>query len=306
MSDQSPRARILIIDDDDAIRSMLADWLSEDYETDTAEDGYKGLEKLQESTFDLVISDINMPGINGFETVRRIRAEHPGVKTALITDYDVDTYIRMALEEDITNIIVKTSPFNVQELFWTVENLLDPSRVFGLENYMAAGTETVEVRIHSSREMDEVRETMLTSIGDTELYRKRGNNLRMIFEEVVSNAIYHAHGHEKTGEVFLKDEQRVFVRYGRDDEKFAFAVTDATGTLSKEIVLKTILRAMSQEGIFDLSGRGLFLSRNFSDRFLINIEPNVRTEMIVVNHFHDNYKVNKPLYINEVTPQGDS
>lgn len=302
MSDPTPKPRILIIDDDSAIRSMLADWLSEKYETDTAEDGYKGLEKLGQASFDLVISDINMPGINGFETVRRIRQEHPGVKTALITDYDVDTYIRMALEEDVTNIIVKTSPFNVQELFWTVENLIDQSRVFGLANYLDEGTATSEVRIRSSREMDEVRETMLETIQDTELYRKRGNNLRMIFEEVVSNAIYHAHGHEKTGEVFLKEEQRVLVRFARDSEKFAFSVTDQTGGLTKEIVLRTILRAMSQEGIFDLSGRGLFLSRNFSDRILINIEPGKRTEMIVLNHFHDNYKVNKPLYINEVQP----
>lgn len=297
---ESKPARILIIDDDLAIRSMLADWLSEKYEIDTAEDGYKGLEKLSQGSFDLVISDINMPGINGFETIRRVRAEYPGVKTALITDYDVDTYIKMALEEDITNIIVKTSPFNVQELFWTVDNLIDPSNVFGLKNYLAEGTGIAEDRIRSSREMDDVRERMLQSIDDTELYRKRGNNLRMIFEEVVSNAIYHAHGHEKTGEVFLKEEEVVYVRYGRDSEKFAFATTDQTGTLTKDVVLKTILRAMSQEGIFDLSGRGLFLSRNFSDRILINIEPGVRSEIIVINHFHDNYKVNKPLYINQV------
>lgn len=302
MSD--PRAKILIIDDDSAIRMMLADWLSEKYETATAEDGYKGLEALAQGPFDLVISDINMPGINGFETVRRIKSEFPGVKTALITDYDVDTYIKMALEEDITNIIVKTSPFNVQELFWTVDNLLDQSRIFGLENYLE-GVEPVRVRVHSSREMDDLREKMLQSIEDTDLYRKRGNNLRMIFEEVVSNAIYHAHGHEKTGEVFLKDHERVFVSYGQDADKFAFAVADQTGGLTKQGVLKTILRAKSQEGIFDLSGRGLFLSRSFSDRFLINIESGVRTEVIVINHFHDNYKVNKPLYINEVQPEAE-
>lgn len=294
--------RILIIDDDRAIRSMLSDWLSERYETVTAEDGFKGLEALKKGRFDLVISDINMPGINGFETIRRVRAEFPGVKTALITDYDVDTYIKMALEEDITNIIVKTSPFNVDELFWTVDNLLDPSGIFGLENYLSEGSTIVRERIRSSREMDEVRERMLKSIEGTDLYRKRGNNLRMIFEEVASNAVYHAHGHAKTGEVFLREEQQVFVCYGKDGEKFAFSVTDHTGSLTKEVVLKTILRAMSQEGIFDLSGRGLFLSRNFSDRILINIERGVRTEMVVINHFHENYKVNKPLYVNQIEP----
>ena len=51
---------------------------------------------------------------------------------------------------------------------------------------------------------------MLVTIEGTDLYKKRGTNLRMIFEEVVSNAIYHAHGREKTGEVFLKEEEEVF------------------------------------------------------------------------------------------------
>ena len=82
MSDS--RARILVIDDDDAIRSMLQDWLSDDYEVLTASDGHKGIEVLERETVDLVISDINMPGINGFETLRRIRARHPKMKTALI------------------------------------------------------------------------------------------------------------------------------------------------------------------------------------------------------------------------------
>ena len=84
MSEKLPR--ILVIDDDDAIRSMLYDWLSDDYQVFVVSDGLKGIEFLAENEVDLVLSDINMPGINGFETLHRIRARKPDQKCALITD----------------------------------------------------------------------------------------------------------------------------------------------------------------------------------------------------------------------------
>ena len=299
MSDS--RARILVIDDDDAIRSMLQDWLSDDYEVLTASDGHKGIEVLETETVDLVISDINMPGINGFETLRRIRARHPKIKTALITDYDVDSYIRFALEEDITNIIVKTSPFNVEELFRTVDNLITGKNIFGLSNYMQPDTNLHHKVIGGTSDLDDVREIMLQVVSDREEFLEtRGNSLRMIFEEIASNAIYHAHGYDKLHDVTLKESERVDVYYGVDSDKFGFSVVDRSGQLTKEIVLKKILRAMSKDGVFDFSGRGLFLTRNFSDRVIVNIDPEVSTEIIVLNFFHDNFKVNKPLYINQL------
>ena len=49
-----------------------------------------------------------------------------------------------------------------------------------------------------------------------------------------------------------------------------------------------------------IDGRGLFLTRSFSDRFIINIRPKEKTEIIVLNHFDSAEENNKPLYINEV------
>jgi len=141
---------------------------------------------------------------------------------------------------------------------------------------------------------------MLEVIQGTPIYDKRGNNIRMIFEEIASNAIYHAHGYDKMQDVTLKDDEVVIVEYGLDDERFGFSVVDHSGRLTKEIVLKKILRAMSKEGVYDLNGRGLFLTRSFSDRFIVNIKPNECTEIVVLNYFHDNFKVNKPLYINQI------
>ena len=291
---------ILVVDDDSGIRSMLRDWLSEDYEVTTAENGLVALAILQQRPFDLVISDINMPGMGGFDTLRRVRELYPATRRALITDYDVDTYIKLALEEDITNIIVKTSPFDVQELFRTVNALITGDRVFGLEHYMEPGTQLHERRLRSSADIQSVREESLGFIAGTDLHERNANNIRLIFEEIASNAVYHAYGYKKFDNVQLKDSELIEVFFATDSLKFGFSVVDYSGRLTKDVVLRKLLRAMSLDGVLDSSGRGLFLSRSFSDRFIINIRPGKLTEIVVLNYFAAPAETNKPLYINQV------
>ncbi len=298
-SSEASRASILIVDDDSGIRNMLQDWLSEDYEVATAENGLAGLEVLAKRRFDLIISDIHMPGMGGFDMLRQVKQLYPDTKRALITDYDVDTYIKLALEEDLTNIIVKTSPFDIEELFRTVSALITGEKVFGLENYLQNGTDLVRVRLRSSADIQEVRESSLATIDGTDLHERNGNNIRLIFEEIASNAVYHAYGYGRFDTVELKEDEKVDVAYGKDSQKFGFSVVDYSGKLTKDVVLGKLLRAMSLEGVLDSSGRGLFLSRSFSDRFIINIRTGEMTEIIVLNYFQGGTETNKPLYIHQ-------
>lgn len=67
--------RLLIIDDDPAVRSAFQLALEDyPYEVEVAESGEQGLEKVRQGTFDLVYLDLKMPGIDGVETLRRLRA----------------------------------------------------------------------------------------------------------------------------------------------------------------------------------------------------------------------------------------
>jgi CheY-like chemotaxis protein/anti-sigma regulatory factor (Ser/Thr protein kinase) len=291
---------ILVVDDDAAFRSMLVEWLSQRYPVQSARDGQEALERLANGAIELVLSDINMPGINGFELIRRIRERHPGIKTALITDYNVDAYIKMALEEDITNIIVKQAPFQVDELFRTVDNLLTGRHVFGLSHYLGPGTAIETMRLRSSEDVEAAREKLIAMVSASAVFEARSHTIRMIFEEIASNALYHAYGYKKFERVQLRDDQVVEVCLGKDESTLGFSVLDHSGKLSKDVVLRKILRAMSQEGVLDTDGRGLFLTRSFSDRFIINIKPREKTEIVVLNHFGSAEQVNKPLYINEV------
>lgn len=67
--------RILLVDDTNAIRAIIRAFLGTSYEYIEASNGTEALEILKKETPDLVISDVNMPGMNGVEFVTRLRGE---------------------------------------------------------------------------------------------------------------------------------------------------------------------------------------------------------------------------------------
>jgi Response regulator containing CheY-like receiver, AAA-type ATPase, and DNA-binding domains len=80
--------RILIIDDEPGIRESVAMILEyEGYETDAAESGEDGIELVRSGQFDAILLDINMPGIDGFETLKRIKEIDKNLNIVIISAY---------------------------------------------------------------------------------------------------------------------------------------------------------------------------------------------------------------------------
>lgn len=79
---------ILVVDDEGAYRELLAKILSKaGYEIVQAGDGFAALSVLEKSKIDLVISDILMPGMNGYSLVARLRAKWPNMPVILTTGF---------------------------------------------------------------------------------------------------------------------------------------------------------------------------------------------------------------------------
>src|SRR5262245_54956562 len=80
--------KILVVDDEAAARSALAELLrDEGYVVHTAGDGFKALGQLDEWSPDVVVTDVQMPGMSGIELMEKIRERVPGVGVVVMTAF---------------------------------------------------------------------------------------------------------------------------------------------------------------------------------------------------------------------------
>jgi two-component system, OmpR family, KDP operon response regulator KdpE len=107
-------AKILVVDDDPQIRRVMRVTLTgQNYEVDDARDGETALEKLRDTRFDLVLLDMNMPGMGGLETCRQIRAQSE-VAIVMLTVRDSESDKVEALDAGADDYVTK--PYKAPEL----------------------------------------------------------------------------------------------------------------------------------------------------------------------------------------------
>lgn len=110
-----PAIRILVVDDEPAIRRALRPPLVElGFQITEASRGEEALQMLRGGTFDVVLLDVNMPGIGGVETLRRIRAFAPRLPILMLTVRDQEEDKVTALELGADDYVTK--PFSTREL----------------------------------------------------------------------------------------------------------------------------------------------------------------------------------------------
>ncbi len=118
-----PRRRVLIVDDDNLVRDTLR-FVLEDagYDVWATAHGADALAVLESQPIDIVLSDIFMPGMNGFDLLKQIRARRPDVPVILVTGFGNIEMARQALKEGATDFITK--PYNVHEIPILIERNL--------------------------------------------------------------------------------------------------------------------------------------------------------------------------------------
>jgi two-component system, cell cycle response regulator CpdR len=116
-------ARILITEDEDSLRAFVARALRMDgHETVEAADGAEGLEALDGGRFDLLLSDIRMPVMDGIELTHKASAAHPALKILLMTGYAEQRERADDLAEKIVDVVSK--PFSLPDIRTAVAKAL--------------------------------------------------------------------------------------------------------------------------------------------------------------------------------------
>ena len=124
-SAESPR--ILIVDDDPGQRSLLNSFLrSQKFETVLADSGTTALETLRAGKFDMMISDVRMPGLTGLETLRQARKEHATLPVLLVTAFTDVRDAVAAMRDGAVNYLSK--PIDLDELLANVRQAIGISQ----------------------------------------------------------------------------------------------------------------------------------------------------------------------------------
>jgi len=117
------RYKILIIDDDRLLQNSLRNVLSAKYDTVIAGSGEAGIEALGSGDVDLVLLDIRLPGIDGIETLRRIKEAHKNLTVVMMTAYeDIKTVVR-SMKIGAIDYLVK--PLDIDELEIIIEKAVE-------------------------------------------------------------------------------------------------------------------------------------------------------------------------------------
>ena len=120
-----PRHLILVVDDEDNLRDVLVEVLRRDgYEVDSAVDGAEGLRRAGERRYDLVVTDLRMPGLEGPELYRALRERYPEQPPRVIfmsANTGIDEYASFLAE---TGEPALEKPFNLADMRQVVMQVL--------------------------------------------------------------------------------------------------------------------------------------------------------------------------------------
>ena len=124
MNTKRAQTRILVVDDEDHIRKILVrTLLAEGYDVSDASSGADAVAKASETAFDILISDVRMPGMNGIEAVRSIKATKPDI-IAVITSGVAEEEMAQAEAMAAGASAYFTKPYSLDELLVTLEEIL--------------------------------------------------------------------------------------------------------------------------------------------------------------------------------------
>jgi diguanylate cyclase (GGDEF)-like protein len=245
-------SRILVVDDDLAMASALADALaSEGYHVECAADGPACLRRALESTPDLILLDVNLPGLSGFDTAASLRRLSPTLAVPILFlsgSDDLPARVRGARLEQVDFM---PKPFSLDELFARIQQALGQGRA--------------RRRLQLAAEHDE-----LTGLGNLRLLHRRivserarfsryGHPLALAMIDVDKLKLLNdQHGHLAGSEALrgianvLRREARdtdLVVRYGGDEFVALLphtALSDA-GIFGKRVLLEVV--ALSTHGV---------------------------------------------------------
>jgi two-component system response regulator AtoC len=182
---------LLFVDDEPALRELMAERLADQgFEVVACESGEKALELLDQFAFDIVITDLRLPGLDGATVIEAARERYPGIVAIVITGYGTVKDAVDAIRRGATDFIAK--PFQFDELMHVLQKSMEQKRLRSENEYLRSQIQEryqfggILGRSRPMQELFQVLETVARSSATVLVTGETGTG-----KEVIARAIHH-------------------------------------------------------------------------------------------------------------------
>lgn len=156
------KKRILIIDDEEIfVKPLIKAMINEGFEVESAEEASEGLKKLSEDEYDLILTDLRMPGMDGIDLTSKIKSDYPDISVIIMTAYgSIETAVN-AMRAGAEDYILK--PFSKEEILLLINRALEYQEIKRANLYFQKRNEKQYLFgniIGVSKKMQEISETI--------------------------------------------------------------------------------------------------------------------------------------------------
>ncbi len=273
--------RLLIVDDDPSIHELVQAMLAgTSWQTDSAYDGDETLARLQTHSFDVLLTDILMPGMDGLTLLGQLRSRHPDIPVVMMTVKNTPDHVLGSLRREAAAYISK--PFSRDTLLSTLQGALSISVADDDIKILSDKPHWISLQIRC-RLATADRLTQFVRELPSDLDPDQREHIATAFRELLMNAVEHG-GHldpEKTVDLSYIRTARSIVYYIRDPgEGFSMDTLahSAVANTDEEPFRHVELRR--QMGIRP-GGFGLLMTKSFADELIYSAKGN---EVILIKY----------------------
>ncbi len=127
--EEKPSLKILVIEDEEHVRDLIEEILKiNGHKVCLARSGYEGISKFEKDDFDLVMTDLGMPGLSGWEVAERIRKKNKNIKIGFITGWNIRGEVDKLRKLGINFVITK--PFKVEDIVSVITKEIPKNEIF--------------------------------------------------------------------------------------------------------------------------------------------------------------------------------
>jgi two-component system, OmpR family, response regulator len=266
--------RILIVDDDPDVHHLLRATLqANDRQIDSAYDGIAGLQSVEGQAYDLVLTDVNMPGMDGITLTERIRKVRPEARVVVMTVANTPENIIRAIRERAFSYFSK--PFTTTAVAEMIESALSSKPSEDDIEVLSACPNWLGIRLRCKMETADRILQFLREM-DMSLPVAEQESVAIAFREILLNAIEHGGRNDP--------DKKVTITYIRAEHALLYYVCDpGTGFSFQELAHAAV--SNPADSVFNHAevrqrlglrpgGFGLLMTRQLVDEMIYNEEGN--------------------------------